>query len=80
MTPTPDGDAPGQNGAPGDGPSPDAGALREHEARRLAERRLRDEIARHRRRERDDIVKLRNGCLVFVVILILLLALGFVFL
>ena len=78
MTPTPDGVTPGQNGAPGDGAPPGAGALREHEAR-LAERRLLDEIARHRRSERDDIVKLRNGCLVFVVVSILLMAIGFVF-
>ena len=79
MTPPPDDLTPRRNGSPGDGPPSHAGAQREDDAGRLAERRLLDEIARQRRRERDDIVKLRNGCLVVVAVLVLVMAVGFLF-
>ena len=80
MTPPSDDLTPRRNGSPGDGPPSDAGARREDDASRLAERRLLDEIARQRRRERDDIVKVRFGCLVVIAVLVVLMAVAFVFL
>lgn len=76
---TPDDLAAGKNGGPA-GHEP-AGAEDEQrkqaEQLRLAERRLLDEIARHRRAEREQIEKVRLGCIVVAVVLAVALLIGF---
>ena len=57
-------------GSPRTPPEPD-------EQRRLAERRMMDEMTRQRRAEAQQLVTLRYGCLSVIGLLILLLVLGF---
>jgi hypothetical protein len=59
-------------------PPPDE-AKPSQEAHRVAERRLRDEMARHRREEAAELRRFRYGCIGLIVVLLLGLVVGFVF-
>ncbi len=64
---------------PSPGAAPDDEDARKRDQLRLAEKRLRDEIARHRKAEEDERRKVRLGCTAIIVALALALVAGFVF-
>jgi hypothetical protein len=61
-------------GDPPDDRSP--GRSNGHDAARLAERRLRDEIARHRRTERRQLAAVKWGCISVLAAVVILLIVG----
>jgi hypothetical protein len=65
---------------PADRPlSPEEDAKRKEDQLRIAERRLVDEMARHRRDEQRELQRFRYGCIGVIVALVVLLVIGLLF-
>jgi hypothetical protein len=61
------------------GPKPPAPAPPPEEQHQVAERRLRDEMARHRRAERQQMAALKWGCISVLAAIVVFLVIGFIF-
>lgn len=62
-----------------DEPTRGGGLSRSEEQQHVAERRLLDEMARHRRAQEAELRRFRHGCIGLIVAFLLALVVGFMF-